>query len=697
MNLPSKKPTSFGLAFLLVAFCVTNALAAPDYSQSILRSIFPAGAGKGTTVEVQFHGAKGAFSGADEILIDGPPGVTADKLKLQGDVLKASLTVAPDAVAGRRMVRVKGGPMGLTNFRWFFVGPTDELIETEKNNTLQAAQQTAIPVVINGQVNPQLDQDCFRFAVKSGQRLAISVVCHGLDAMGYERDTAGFADTSLELLDESGRVLAASGDAIGFDPFLDFTAKEDGNVIARVSGMGYKGFAAMVYRLSITESYPLAVFPPGGRIGEEVAVTFDGVQDTPTEAIIPASDQRLTYINAPDELGGINPLPFVRGMHPEQVIRQGADTRETAIDITVPVTLNGRFRPADPSDWFKLTLKKKESIRLAVMAQRTLRSPVDTLLEVFDASGKLVSANDDGAVYATEVSHDFIPFDSHLEFTAKSDGEYWIQISDQSGADGPRAIYRLTVEPGDPDFRIFQWPDALPIFGPGSTSALVVETHRLGGLTADIELSVEGLPEGWAANSAPAQQRDYRLVKGAFGAKSFLTITAPENVQQGEIFEFTVVGRSTVNGNTIEHRATILTHYNFGEPNRFRTSTISRVVIAPPQPLRLATPVTEITAAPGDRVTIPVRVDFDESLAGAERSFSFNKGAAHFKCAIGSPVKAKLSGDTVNLELVLPAKFPAGDHFILAADFWTSETRKGLPGPCTPLIRLHVTDPAANK
>ena len=78
---------------------------------SVLESVYPAGGRCGTAVAVGFLGPQGSFKGANEIVVDGPPGVTARNVKAVGDNrVEAELVIAADAPLGRRMLRVKGGP-----------------------------------------------------------------------------------------------------------------------------------------------------------------------------------------------------------------------------------------------------------------------------------------------------------------------------------------------------------------------------------------------------------------------------------------------------------------------------------------------------------------------------------------------------------------------------------------------------------
>ncbi|MEQ8791351.1 MAG: PPC domain-containing protein [Pirellulaceae bacterium] len=669
------------------------AFAAPDYQQTMLTSIYPAGGGRGQTVEVVLTGNADGLAGASDVLIDGPPGVTVRDVKLLDDNrLQAAFEIAADAPAGRRMVRVKGGVTGLTNFRWFFVSPLAEHIEKEKNNTLEAAEEVATPTIINGRVNPALDQDCFRFQAKAGQPIVAAVASHRLDAMGFGRNDAGFADTSLELLDESGSVIAEAGDTLGFDPVIQLTAPKDGWYTARVSGMGYKGFPEMIYRLTLGDvPYPTAVFPTSGRLGETLEIELTGPNVPPgTRRTITIDDEPfpVQYIT----LDGVVELPLLRTEEATHVFANH-HAREAAAALPLPGVVSGRFEQVGQQHWYRVHVEKDQGVLLEILAQQHLRAPVDTLIEVFDAAGEPVAKNDDGAVYAGECSHEFVPFDSHLTFRPKTSGDYFVCVSEQSGAAGPTAVYQLTAKPAEGDFRLVQWPDALPVFGPGATAALVVEVHRLAGFEGEVDLRIEGLPAGWRGSTATAYFQDYREPSNAFGHKLFLTITAPESAEVGEMHDFSIVGRARDGERTIEHTAQPLTHYTWGQPNRFRVSPRSRVVVARPTDLRLEAGETHITAKPGDAVTIPVRLIFGDGAESGKRSLSLNRAGTHFKCALGPPQNVDGGKPEATVTYTFPESYKPGRYFLVVADGWNSETRKGLPGPCTQLITVDLQSP----
>src|SRR4029078_1949729 len=95
------------VALVLMTSPLAAQLTAPPYEQCRLDAIYPAGGQAGQTVKVEFQGAQGGLQHPKTILIDGPPGITVGEIKsLDPNRIEATLAIAPEAVPGRRSVRV---------------------------------------------------------------------------------------------------------------------------------------------------------------------------------------------------------------------------------------------------------------------------------------------------------------------------------------------------------------------------------------------------------------------------------------------------------------------------------------------------------------------------------------------------------------------------------------------------------------
>jgi hypothetical protein len=163
---------------------------------------------------------------------------------------------------------------------------------------------------------------------------------------------------------------------------------------------------------------------------------------------------------------------FVVGDLPE-VVEKELPGAPIPVEVTLPVTINGRIFPHEDVDVWSFAARKGQTISCEVEAAR-LGSPLDSRLEVLDPSGRSIAENDDtfGA-------------DSFIRFTAPSDGTYRVRIHDINFHGGQAYVYRLTLTA---DVRVDR---AYPLGGRRGTRAALT-------------LTGQGLPPGSVAVDLPA-------------------------------------------------------------------------------------------------------------------------------------------------------------------------------------------------
>lgn len=661
-----------------------------------LDAIYPAGAQVGQTVKCEFIGHAG-LTGAKRIVVEGPPGVTVKEvIPKSHNLVEATLEIAPDALPGRRLLRVNGGPSGLTNCRPFFVGRLPEPLETEPNDSLDKPCDVQIPAVVNARLDKPLDVDCFRFQGKRGQSIVAAVSAHGIDAIMRKSFILGFLDTSLEVLSESGQVLAAAEDTIGLDPLVHYTLPADGAYIVRIKAVAYQGAPSAVYRLTLGElPYVTSVFPSGGKRGETVEVELSGPN------IPPGTKRKVTIDADPFLLRDLvleessQRLPLVRGDVPESIEQEPNDSGGQANSLAANSTTNGRFETDGDADWYAVTLEKGQAVVFHTLAQRHLRAPVDTRLQIFDEAGKQLAENDDGARFMQQAWHDFESADSHLAFTAPVAGRYLVRVTSGSGVYGKSSIYRLTCEPWLPDFCVFAWPDAVPIWGPGATATFVVQAFTWAGFDSDLEFRVEGLPAGWEAGVSHLPAAYIQpFLNSSYGGQVLMTITAPSDAEIGAIAPFRVLARAKRGDQVVEHEAQHLTLYGNSHNDRMflRYSRGAQAVVASPLDCRLETNVKELSVNQGAATEIPVRVIRQkDSKANIGLSIDGSTVAA----GTGWRAPLALAGDQSEITIPFPLspEWKPGTYTIVVSRSWAADIRSGRPGPCTPAIRLNILPP----
>jgi hypothetical protein len=403
-----------------------------------LRSILPAGGQLGTELEVSFEGDR--LQDSEEIFAY-EPGLKVLKLNLvTNKVVKAQLKIEPDCRLGEHHFRVRTSS-GWSDLMTFFVSPYPSVAEVEPNNDPQKAQAVELNTTISGTLVNE-DVDCFAIEAKKGQRISAEV-----EAMRLGRAAL---DTRLSIYGLKGALVADADDTwLGMqDPFVSFVVPADGRYVLQVREITYGGSDKSYYRLHVgTFARPVSIYPLGGKTGETISFKL----------FSPATGEFTNQVKLPDvpqekfgifaEFEGLKtPSPnWIRvSSFPNVLAVKPNDSREhaTPTDLPMPLALNGILAEKHAEDWFRLPLTKGTAVEFNVFARR-LRSPVDSVLEVFDSAGKSLGSNDDTA-----------GADSSLKITPSETTNYFVRIQDRLGNGGPDFAYRIEVTPSRPEIAV---------------------------------------------------------------------------------------------------------------------------------------------------------------------------------------------------------------------------------------------------
>ena len=397
----------------------------------------------------------------------------------------AHVRIAADAALGVRRGRVwtaQGAASGLA----FVVGDLPEIVEREIDGD-PIPTDVRLPVTINGRIFPRQNVDVWTFPLHRGQTVACEVCAARIGSP---------LDSYLEVIDPTGRVVAANDDAHGADSFVRFTAAADGKYGVRIRDANGLGGPAYVYRLTLTtDPYVDRIYPLGGRRGEATRFTLygQGVPAGPVEVKLPGNGPRDFAWRFPCGDGkAANPVLLDLDDLPE-VLKVGPNGK-----APMPAMLNGRIdRPGDVDHW-SFAGKKGQAILLELRA-RQLGSPLLGVLTVCDVKGKELARAE---APPTQL-------DPTLTFTPPADGVYCVRVADRfPNRGGPAFAYRLRLAPAAAGFRMQLEADVLTL-PRGGQAKLKVTAERLGGFNEAIPLTIDGLPPGVkvAANAAiPAGQ-----------------------------------------------------------------------------------------------------------------------------------------------------------------------------------------------
>jgi hypothetical protein len=456
-----------------------------------LGSITPYGVQRGTDAEMVLGGAR--LADAKEILFY-TPGFTVKSLEATADnSTKAVVSIAPDCALGIHAIRLRTAT-GVSNLRTFTVGNLPEVKEVEPNNDFLVPQAIQLNVTVSGVADNE-DIDHYVVELKKGQRLTAEL--EGL------RLGNTFFDPYVAILNAARFELARSDDAalLSQDCLCSIVAPEDGKYIVQVRESSFGGNGACTYRLHVGSfPRPTATFPPGGKPGETLQVRWIGDAGGEfTQQITLPTDGSKEFGVVAQDAQGLAPSPnvlrvidlnSVNEVEPNDAVAQATPA------AAAPLAMQGILEKDGDIDFFKFAAKAGQQLDVRVYARKPLRSPLDSVLVVYNAQGGGIASNDDSGGP-----------DSYLRFSVPADGEYLISVNDQLRSGGPNYVYRVELTPVAPELSLNlperqQYIPTILEVPRGNRMALMVGAQRqnFGG---DLTITAESLPAGLTYEAVP--------------------------------------------------------------------------------------------------------------------------------------------------------------------------------------------------
>jgi hypothetical protein len=524
--------------------------------------------------------------------------------------VEIAVTIAADAAPGDREVRVvtRGG---LTNPLRFVVGSVPEVVEEEPNDFETTRFPTiTLPAVLNGQVTWK-DVDRFRFRAKKGQTVVVAAEARRL--IPYIADAVpGWFQAVVAIRDAKGREIGYSDDfRFDPDPVLFCAIPEDGEYELMVRDSIWRGREDFVYRISVGElPFVTRIFPLGGRAGEASVVSLDGLNLPGGEMALDTRPEggpvrEALWLTAS---GVTNRVSYAVDALPETFDAEPNDAFGTAQRVTPPVVVNGRIAAPGDVDFFSFRGMEGDEVVAEVHARR-LGTPMDSLVRITDASGKILALNDDCPDRAMGlVTHQA---DSSLRFTLPADGTYCVQLSDAQAHGGIEYAYRLRISPPRPDFAVILDPSGVSVMA-GGIAQLTATAVRRDGFAGPIDIVLDGAPEGFVLSGG-------RIPAGV--ERVHLTLTASGLPQRGPL-SLKFSARAEIAGTVVRRDVTPAEDqmqafgYRHLVPAReFVVLVLGQRRGGPTAALDAAGPVR---IAPGGIATVTVRGSDLRSLAGVE-------------------------------------------------------------------------------
>ncbi len=462
----------------------------------VLSGIMPRGGQRGTEVVLTFAGAR--LADAQEVLCYSP-GFQVAKLEAKDNQVQATVKIVADCKLGEHAFRLRTAS-GVSDLKTFWVGALPVVQEVEPNSEFAKPQAIPLNCTVHGTITSE-DVDYFAVEAKKGQRISVEI--EGV-RIATDMGVGNVFDPFIALLDAKRFELATSDDTplLKQDGCLSIVAPADGKYVIQVRDSSYQGNPGCHYRLHVgTFPRPTAIFPLGGKPGEEVEVRFlgDPAGEIKKKIKLPAEADPHFVIHAEDA-GGISPsgLPFRVNDLPNVTEVEPNDSVTTATKGTAPGAFNGIIDKPGDIDFFRFPAKKGQVFDVHCYARR-LGSPLDPVLYIYNDKGGALAGNDDMPGSP----------DSYLRFTVPADGEYLFSVADHLKKGGPTYVYRVEVAPVQPRvdvavpvFSLYQQERQWFIVPKGNRYATVLTTTR-GDWAGELALEAAGLPRGVKMTADP--------------------------------------------------------------------------------------------------------------------------------------------------------------------------------------------------
>ena len=421
---------AFIAAFAFVC-CATPLFAASPR----LSIISPRGSQRGTEAVMTFSGSQ--LGDGQQILLYSPGFEVVKVETVDVNSLKATIKIAPDCRLGEHVAQVRT-KTGISDYRTFFVGALPQVDEKEPNSLFDQPQPIPLNSTVVGTVGGE-DVDYYIVEAKKGQR-----ICAEVEAM---RLGSALFDPYVAIIDMKRFELSAADDTplVNQDAVASIVAPEDGKYVVQIRETAYGG--GNNYRLHIgTFPRPLAVYPAGGKLGEEVDAKFLG--DPAGEFVqkfkLPtASSKEFTglFPTAGAEIAP-SPNPFRLFEHGNSLEVEPNNTVAQATPATLPNAFNGILQEPGDIDFFKFTATKGQVFEVECYGRR-IRSAIDPVMVLYNAQGGSIVSNDDSRGP-----------DSYFRVTIPADGDYLLSVTDHLQRGGLSFVYRVEFTGVVPSFQL---------------------------------------------------------------------------------------------------------------------------------------------------------------------------------------------------------------------------------------------------
>jgi hypothetical protein len=310
------------------------------------------------------------------------------------------IDVPADMPPGMVSVRLHT-PLGSTAARSFYVGPFAELGEKEDNGNSETATAATFPATLVGAIGAKGDRDLWSFESQGGQELVFVLVGPSLGSSLNAR---------LTLLDASGHALASvTQQPWKSEVVLTHRFEAAGKYLLAVEDRDFTGGGNHFYYMHagafpyVTGVYPLgmASSDAGPPAGDRVqAVEVRGANLPVGAKLAPVAGTGTRFLPLETSAGTtLNTARFESSHYAEFAESEPNDTPAQPRHLPVPSAISGKISPILPlsnfptastdTDHVSFDARAGDRLTIEILARR-LGSPLDSVIEILDASGKPV-------------------------------------------------------------------------------------------------------------------------------------------------------------------------------------------------------------------------------------------------------------------------------------------------------------------
>lgn len=652
------------LLLLLVAAAPTVVQAQQAYP--MLMSIEPVAAEVGKTSE---HVVKSRYTMADayDVLVVGegvrgevvlPEPKKDQKKPASLQALTVKFHVDPEASPGVRDFRI-ATPNGISTVGQLVIVKDPVVVESGDNNKIESATAAELPATLCGRIERAEDVDFFKFHVEANETICFHVRCMRLQDRIH--DLQQHADPIISIRNAAGSTIVSTDNAFAADPILVHTFAEAGDYYLELRDVRYQGNQYWNYSVEATKRpyvqtvYPLAVSAEKPQSVRLIGYALE--EDTQSEISL-AAPQATGIQQAMIHLGSVPLQPadvVVTQQAPGLESEGDNDAIESAQSIEVPGGVNGIIEKENDIDYFSFAAKKGERYTFEVIARRA-GSSLDPHLRILNEKGSQQQLSDDFRIGKRNFA------DSRIEnWSVPADGNYIVEVRDVHLRGGDSFVYFLNATRSSPHFTLFTDTDKTPI-SPGTSGVVYVRTEKKNGFDGEIQLQVDGLPEGVTASCG-------RILPGSRQDGCIIFAAAPDAKPIAKQIRISgVATMDDADGNPRQITADATVYQETYQPGGGRGHwPVQEHVVSVGQAgdIRKVTLSTnELTMKPGESTTIDVEI---ERAEGFDKNVLLEVTYMHLNTVYGDPLPQGVTVDKAASKTLLTAGATKGKITLKAA------------------------------